>query len=110
MSLEAIWLDSQAGAGCDIGLLPVVGIACASFCVSDAHLHLACRSDGAVMAYAYPHVWNHELRMMSTLREHAREVARVHLCLDARMLACRSRRSCQTHVPCGRNARVVRPN
>ena len=62
------------------------------------------------MAYAYPHVWNHELRMMSTLTR-AKWLARICVwTVDARMLACRSRRSCQTHVPCGRNARVVCPN
>ena len=52
----------------------------------DDHLLLACRSDGAVAACACPRVHigelRYELRTMSKLREHAREVGRAHFCLD----------------------------
>jgi hypothetical protein len=41
-------------------------------------------------------------------RARGRSVGRAHFCLDRN--ACRSRRACQTHVLCGRNARAVRPN
>ena len=58
----------------------------------DDHLLLACRSDGAVAACARPRATIGELRKMSKLREHAREVGRARISVWTGMLVERVKR------------------